>query len=463
VKRRSGVAAAMAAALIIALTTSGAGPAFADIVPTPDNLNITAMPEFPEMVKAFRQAHPGVSAAEAAARVNRQPSRIRLVDELAKAYPDGYGGSWYDGDTDILHLQAAQPDKANVFATLAARDGVPARVQRVRYSLAYLTEQYTLVNAHRHPALGTMAVSGGIDVHANRVVATVPGAAVAIATARTADGPITVQEQRPVAGIKALACDDHWHCGSPLRGGIGIWPNKSDWIGHDSDGFCSLGFTATASDGTHWAVTAGHCGPVQPADTDQDHSWRHGQQYLGPMRQTACPPDPAAFKPCQWGSGGQLPWSGVDVGRIRIANSYWLAGNWGWMFSDATPDMKIPVNQAATVLTDLQHSGNMVCLSSQWSGGQCGELGSVGDSDTFGLARIDHLRSCGGDSGGAVYLVVMPGVRRAVGIVSGGTANSLPGAPGCFGTDGATWFSALPNINTFFDSTSAATIRVDTR
>lgn len=182
-------------------------------------------------------------------------------------------------------------------------------------------------------------------------------------------------------------CTDRTACGNPLRGGIQIRPTAG--------GSCTGGFTAHGSDGSRWLVTAGHCGAL-------DSAWRHGQQYLGPIRQ-------------------RLHQNQTDLARIRIDNAYWQTG--GYLYAGGTT----PIPIGAVVSDNYLSEGDFICRAGWVSGQYCGSVLITHDNPVLdGIQWIQLLRSdiCAnpGDSGGPWYEVRSPEFY-AVGIHSVSTTS----------------------------------------
>ncbi|MFC0529735.1 S1 family peptidase [Phytohabitans kaempferiae] len=414
------VKAALAASLGATLVAAVPAPARATPYPA----------EFQAAVDAFRQAYPGVGAAEAARRIDGQADRVRLLEGLSRDFPGTFGGSWYDGATGIQHVQATTTAAASTFTTIATAAGVPVRAHLVSFSYRQLRQEFTLANDGAHPVLGaTAADHSGIDVQANRVVVALPAAQVgqaraALASRAAGAGAIEVLERGGVEAVED-ACHDRRNCGRPIRGGIILWR------GSYASASCSLGFTASAADGSHWAVTAGHCGAVNT-------QWGHGERPIGPMRQVR-----------DTGS--------VDVGRIRIDSSYWKGSTWGWLYNTQDREAPLSVDYALSSEATIQ-VGETVCLSAWHSTASqsCGIIAEVNDASVRGMVRVTGFDACPGDSGGGWFMRSSTGQRWAYGIHS--RSNN-----GCHVSGGTSWFSSLPDINAYWDSVSSANIRVDTR
>ena len=82
------------------------------------------------------------------------------------------------------------------------------------------------------------------------------------------------------SGVVPEVCTDRYNCGGPLRSGVVL---SSPFTYNDE--LCSMGFTASGSDGSRWAITAGHCADV----TGDNTNWAHGAQNIGPMREATNP------------------------------------------------------------------------------------------------------------------------------------------------------------------------------
>jgi hypothetical protein len=233
------------------------------------------------------------------------------------------------------------------------------------------------------------------------------------------------------------ACTSKTSCGRPLRGGIRLWRN--------SVGVCSVGYHASASDGSRWAVSAGHCGQVG----DQ---WGHGEQYFGPVRQQ---------------HNNQAPYTSVDVGRARLDNAYWKASAPGGYLIridssnnvlNSPHDIGLAIQNRSTI--DV---GDWVCLSamSPTYGDSCGTVtdesaGSNGD------VRVGDYDACPGDSGGAWVTRVSSGDYWVFGVHEGGRTGCPTrdsGQPNS--SQGFSDFSAIPDINDYWDDLNDDVLRID--
>lgn len=213
------------------------------------------------------------------------------------------------------------------------------------------------------------------------------------------------------------ACSSRTACGKPLRGGIGLrFQNESTYE-------CSSAMTARSADGTRWLLTAGHCGSV-------NSRWAHGEQNLGPIRQTHNGPS----------SGGTF--ADVDVARIRIDNSYWLTSTtWGHYYN-ASGNHLGSINAILSNRASLPVN-SVICLSSLHSP-QSGGCGKVTSNSPGRLIEVSY-DACPGDSGGLWYFA-SNGRVIAGGIHRGGPRT-------CHQSSGYSTVSPMPSVSSFFSST----------
>lgn len=450
------VLVAWAAAAAASGTAASAAPAAPAASADP------AMPE--EVLAAARAAHPDVPVAELYRRLALTAPRGKLLQRFVETYPETFGGSWYDYDEGVWHLMATDAGTLTAMTAEARAAGVEVRPRLVRYGLAALHARADHIVAGRDP-LSALGRAAGVDVPANRVT---------FATTRAFSTDPMVTFVPPAKNGGSLhACTSRRECGAPLRTGIIIWYEfvRSDGVVARGNS-CSLGFVAGASDGSRWALTAGHCvGGI-------NQKWGHGAQYFGPVRQ--CFQIPVSETDQLETNCTRSP--DTDVARIRIDNPYWLMYGFGYLFHE--PNVTATVDGAVTSLAQIE-VGEFVCLSawhSSYTGytgsgpeaevntQPCGRVKTVRDPDPdrIGMTVVSGAVSCQRDSGGG--WVHYPGgynpdgsrVRIAYGINRGG---SDPIEPGLTCSDGAeAWFTNLPTVNSTFDHYSpGSNIRVITR
>ena len=190
-----------------------------------------------------------------------------------------------------------------------------------------------------------------------------------------------------------------------------------------------MGFTASATDGSRWAITAGHCG------NQLNVLWRHGEQAIGPVR--------ATFDDAE-----------VDVARIRIDNSYWLQSGGGYLYDYYNPNLPAHLTLAIRYRTTIQVD-DVVCLNA-WHSTPTYNCGVI--TATYGVRNMpqNDFDACSGDSGGAWIYRPSSASRWAYGVHHGGAGT-------CHATTGYSSFTSVPDMNIVFDETSAATIRIEVR
>jgi streptogrisin C len=391
------------------------------------------------MIAAYMDEYPGIGETRARQAASNQGARVSFLNQIAARDINLFGGSWYDPQIDTMHVFATTNEMSDRVVTLAKRLGVLVAVELAPYSYPELEELAASINGQRDATEAkNNAVYAGADGRWNQVTVVVSDPALVT----------KVQQQfssEPRVRVVALdeatssntSCTSRTACGSPARSGI--------VIGIDADGAgsgsatqeCSLGFTAAASDGSKWIVTAGHCSHGVGSCPSSTTCWGHGQQFFGPLRDVIF--------------DGNL-----DAARIRKDNSYWATG--GYIYNGNSPDNPVDVDVAIIYRTSMQQ-GDTVCLAA-WhssSGADCGIITNL--VSVLGMVETS-LQACSGDSGGGWY-APMSGLRWAYGIQS--RADDPHDYPNCHTSGKKSYFSALPDINAYWDSHAAATIRVETR
>ncbi|PZF79320.1 hypothetical protein C1I92_31800 [Jiangella anatolica] len=400
---------ALACAAVAVIGLFGAAPAAttASSAPPPRS----ADPDRAAAIDAFQRAFPGVSDAEALRRIDAEDERVALLEQLATQSPGTYGGAWYDGATDTQHLLSTTPAAAAAFTRAAAARGIDATTHDVDFSLATLIAERDRVNNGTHRGVPAGATAG-IDLKANRVVVELPASTLASVRRGAVALPATMRATARTAQTTGPeVCATHRSCSPPLRAGVQLWR------GPEKTYSCSAGFTANSTTSVgRWVLTAGHCGAI-------GSRWGNGTQSVGTMR-------------------ARYNWNDVDAAAIRIDSTYWLDGaTWGWMYDPSATSQRLPVAGRITSETSMQ-PGQTVCIAAQsiGSGIRCGVLGDVNDANARGMARVDGIDTCPGDSGGAWYRYSSTG-RIAYGIHHGGKL--VPST--CHGSD-VSLFSTLPDI-----------------
>jgi streptogrisin C len=386
------------------------------------------VPEIGAMINAYLRDDPGLTYEQAERAVLGQESRIRFLERLQAENPGGFGGSWYEPKTNTQHVNTVGAAAASQTEAVGAELGLTLVVHPVDHSLGTLEAIAAEINAGRHPTLGAAGVDRARPDPVNsQVTVGLPADELArFPAGQTLAWPIVLQAAEPKPSPVPSVCTDRLHCGRPLRSGIVLWAS-----GRGNQ--CSLGFTARATDGSRWAVTAGHCGANNGG---QGVIWGHGEQYIGPIRHGR-------------NSGN------IDVARILVQNPYWTTG--GWFFNAYDPNTPVPVDYAIAERGTIQ-KGDAVCLSAWHSriGENCAMIYlEYGDR---GMPQVNY-GSCPGDSGGGWYHITASGYRIAYGIHHGGSTT-----PNCSGTEGGdSIFTAIPDLNAWWDDTTTALLRVEYR
>ena len=359
-------------------------------------------------------------------------------DVEALATEPGWAGAWLDarGRTHVnvkLSTRAAVATirtgllRAEVTRSLTDLDAIHTRAERV---------------------LDAGGLSGQtkvrVDVARNAVaVAVTPKALVrAQALLQSIVGVLVESDPRADAKAAPTVCVDRINCGVPIRGGVEI---------HAGIYTCSAGFSATGSDGSHWLLTAGHCGPL-----DKVFSHGSGNEYYGPVRQKydSNVQNAGWFDPTL----GRPVW--LDFLRIRVDNPYWRSLPGGYLYATPTSTVDVKSALAPEALTQ----GQTICRSSfsynhSETADHCGQI--VTYNGQQGRIEISGMVTCSGDSGGAMYVQVAGGGRRAVGIHSG--IYYTGSKPNCVQPGQHVWITGVTWAYHYMDINSNATIRVDTR
>jgi streptogrisin C len=416
------------ALLCLTAVVIGTAPPVANAAPTPGQA-----PEHAAIVAAYLRDFPGMTEARARAAADAQGAVSAVVDALAAT--DEFGGAWFDPQSTVLHVYATDAGARAV--RLGADHDLRIAVHRTAHSFRELDALADSINASRTRDEVAAGVVAKPESRWNRVTVVTPGARVAATRERFAhDGRVAVKARKNASWT---VCVDRFSCGAPARSGTVIGLDGDGAGSAWADWDCSLGFTAAASDGSRWVVTAGHCsnGYTATSCPSSTACWGHGGQYFGPLRQFS-------------------PWleSTVDVARIRRDNSYWTMG--GYMYNASAPESPVDVDGAITSFASVVQNTS-VCQS-MWHAVPGASCGLIYDtvSDVLGKVEVS-LDSCMGDSGGGWYRITSGG-RIAMGIQS-----QADNGPNCHGQYEHSYFSSLPDINEYWDATSAATIRVETR
>ena len=368
-------------------------------------------------VAAYQAAFPQLSDAKARAAATGADAR-RAVYDAAAADAATFGGAWFDPTTGIVHIAAttdAAVKRADAIGKQYAVDVAPYKVIR---SAARLEADAAKIRGGKDELAKAANGSVGFDVKTNDVVVAVPEVRkAALASSAAAHGAKLVTASGSPSEEDA-GCTSRAACDWTIRAGVIIW---SGTVSSNSP-LCSVGFTARNASNTRFVYTAGHCSQGIGAN------WGTGGQNIGPMT--------AAVN------------SGVvDASVIQVTNS--------WFTSDAGGEIYISDSSTADVVgvaptVSYMVAGETVCLSANFTqpgtvGNLCGVLGTNSDPAKRGMARVDGLDACPGDSGGGWYWLSSSGNRYAYGIHSNSN-------PGCHGDEGGShsWYTPVASAKDLF-------------
>lgn len=365
----------------------------------------------------------------------------------ALAAEPGWAGAWLDA-AGTTHVNVQRSSRA---ATAAVHAGL------VRAEVGRSLKDLDAIHRKAEDAL----VAGGVgpetavrvDVSRNAVrVGAVPKAVpAATAVLKGLSGVVVETDPTADAVPATAACVSRVNCGAPIRGGVQI---VSTW---NTSSSCSAGFSASGTDGSRWLMSAGHCAGNNQTGAWLDEPFRHGGEVYGPVRQRhSADVDGVWFD----AAVGRSVW--LDFLRIRLDNAYWRQLPGGYLY--ATPSTTVDVKSALAPESLVQ--GQAICRSSYSphhpeSAANCGTVISYnGPSNEVQIGGA--MVACEGDSGGAVYVQVAGGGRRAVGFLSAFYYNAGP-APVCRPSVHSILVSGLTWAYHYMDAYSGTTIRVDTR
>ncbi len=380
-------------------------------------------------IAAYQAAYPKLSKEQARTAAAGSDAR-RAVYDAAAADAASFGGAWFDPETGIVHLAATTDAAANRAAAIGKQYAVAVTAHKVKRSAAELEADAAKIRAGRDELGKAAAGNVGVDVQSNEVVVAVPSdRRAALASSASARGAklVTASEKAPELDADCTARNT---CDWTIRAGIVMWRGTTS----SNTPWCSVGFTGRNSSGTRFALTAGHC------STGVGVNWGTWNQNIGPM-------------------GAAVDSGVVDTSAIRVTNS-WFTGDTGG---------QIYVNPGISGCCDLKGvaptvgymvAGETVCLSANFTqpttnGNSCGILGTNSDAGVRGMARVDGLDACGGDSGGGWYWLASSGNRYAYGIHSRSDS-------GCHGSSGGTrsWYTPVASAKA---NANFSAINIETR
>ncbi|MEY2440597.1 MAG: streptogrisin [bacterium] len=381
---------------------------------------------FEAAVAAYKSAYPQISDARARANAAGADAR-RTVYDAAAADAATFGGAWFDPLTGAVNVAGTTAAANSRVVALGKQYGVAVQPVKVKRTAAALEAEAARLRGGKDELGRSAKGQVGIDVTTNTVTVAVPRERkAALASSAAASGAKLVED--PGTKIEADAgCTTRSACDWTIRAGAIMWRGTTT----SNTPWCSVGFTARNVSNTRFVYTAGHC------NTGINVNWGTGGQNIGPLT--------AAMD-----SGA------VDASVIQVTNSWFTGDTGGEIYISPTSTASV-VGVAPSV--SWMVAGETVCLSANFtqpdvSGNSCGILGTNSDAAVRGLARVDGLDGCGGDSGGGWYWLSSSGNRYAYGIHSRSDT-------GCHGDAGGThsWYTAIATAKSSFQPT----LNVETR
>ena len=373
---------------------------------------------------AYRSAFPQLSAAQAKTAALGSDAR-RAVYDAAAADAQTFGGAWFDPVSGIVNVAGTTAAANDAALAAGRRYGVAVKAHRVARSAAQLEAHADRLRGGEGPIGQAAGGHVGIDAAANQVVAAVPKGRKA---GLPAQAGVKVIEQSGDKVDPDYGCTSRSACDWTIRAGVIIWrgttASKTPW--------CSVGFTARNSSNTRYVYTAGHC------STGNGVGWGTGSASIGPMISSR-------------DSGN------IDAAIIQVTNSWFTGDSGGEIYYEDGGARTAPVRGVAPTVSYMV-PGETICLSANFTSpsatNPCGILGSNSDANVRGMARVDGVDACGGDSGGGWYWLSSSGNRYAYGIHSRSDS-------GCHGDAGGnrSWYSAIATVKSGFQPSLNVEIR----
>jgi streptogrisin C len=379
---------------------------------------------FDAAVAAYKAAYPQLTDAQARADAAGADAR-RAVYNAAAADPSTFGGAWFDPVTGSVNVAGTTDAATSRIAAIGKQYAVAVRPYKVKRSAAALEASAAQTRAGKDDVGRAANGQVGFDVKTNQVTAVVPKDRRPALTSSAAASDVELATAPAEKIVPDAGCTTRLACDWTIRAGSIMW------AGSVSNPWCSVGFTARNASNTRYVYTAGHC------STGIGVGWGLDTQAIGPLT--------AAMD-----SGA------VDASVIQVTNGWFTGDSGGEIYTSASNHSAPVVGVAPTV--SWMVAGETVCLSANYTNpagdNMCGVLGTNSDAGVRGMARVDGLDACGGDSGGGWYWLSSSGYRYAYGIHSRSDA-------GCHGDSGGThsWFSPIATVKSGFQPT----LNVETR
>jgi hypothetical protein len=347
--------------------------------------------------------------AEETLEVQAAGAESGIVEDLEESLGGRYAGVWFDnGAGEFVVPLVDESDRPKVVDALR-----PEGLEN-DFRTAPADSTWTELEA-AHAGLDD-ALSGAIEQGLVQTVADPRANSVVVREAAGASGRDRIRIERAAEeqsvdvdvrdqGARSLlvtprACFDDGagrFCGSPMRGGVGIW--ASGTVACCPEAQCTAGFKAIGkSNGERYVLTAGHCaeavGNWTSLSTDEPVPLPH---YLGYVE--------------------QYNNATSDYAKIRVSGSgtFWDKPSWPSMVAYWGEDQEHPINSES-----YSFMGQQVCHSGANSGTSCGIVTAQDmtvhqpGGDSFHQTEFQTVCTKGGDSGGPVFAA-----NTALGIMTG--------------------------------------------
>jgi hypothetical protein len=328
-----------------------------------------------ELLRDYESLWPGIAEDQVRIGLSTYIRRLRFTRALAPE--PSFAGQWFDYPNGIWHVAATDAALLDWVRTRARQNGVETETDLVAYPAWTLMavgrewqrrlDQESRVQFNVEP-----------DPRRNRVVVTfaeAPGSS-ELMKDLLADDVVDVRFVQQLPVWVEASCTTRWSCSGPLGGGINV---SYDPAPAYNDPECTLGYTATkAATGQRYVLTAGHCNK----DRVIGEVWYHDTHSIGDSRRDVQVAD-------------------ADFLAIGITSSYWLGFSKGWLQTSLATDSAVDGQIAWMPEIAL---GDTVCQLGRYFGAGVDNCGVVSAENWSGKPQVRGVRTCGGDSGGSVYM-----------------------------------------------------------
>ena len=360
-----------------------------------------------EQIAAYQRVYPGLSDEQARSAAEGQDERKAVYEELSGNRGRDFGGAWFEPTTGVLHVAVTNRAAARRAEAASLDQAIQVETHLVRRPVAELERRADAVRKGDDDLAEAARGQVGYDVRSNSVIVAVPADQRASLEERGVPDGITLVDDINVVTEEDYGCTSRTACDWTIRAGSVLWRG---WAGNN---VCSVGFTGRDAYNQRYTLTAGHC------SNGNGVTWGTGTAAIGPMYASV---DSGAY----------------DAAIIQVTNPWFASDTGGEIYQTMS------VNYVAPTLSYIW-AGETVCLSANYTnptgGNHCGVIGTNSDWWVRGMARVDGLDACGGDSGGGWYWLGSATYRVAYGLHSRSDE-------GCHGSNGGShsWFSPLPTI-----------------